>query len=79
MLKRLRPRGWLDGLGLSLLIVSLVGLIELMLHYPPPDALDGWIWYALTPVAIAVGLLGHVIRRIARKEPIFGGRRKPGR
>ncbi len=43
LLERLRPRNWLDGFGLSLQIVSVVGLIELILHYPPPDSSDGWV------------------------------------
>ena len=77
MLDRLRPRNWLDGLGLSLQIVSLVGLIELFLHYPSPDTSNWWVWYALNPIVLGVGFFGYVIRRIAKKEPIFGESRKP--
>ena len=70
-LEWLRPRNWLDGLGLSLEVVGLVGLIIVIIRSDEFFA-NLTLWVAENGTCIAIGLVGGILRRIAQKDPIFG-------
>ncbi len=79
LLDRLRPQNWLDGLGLGLQLVSVIGLTAvIVVTIPPgPQASTSTLLLASGPVCVVLSLCGYVIRRVARKEPLFGQRQKP--
>jgi hypothetical protein len=75
---RLWPRNWLDTAGLGIEIVGLVIFIDAITQQSALDSANWWLALALRGVAVALSFVGYLIRRVARKEPIFRERRKPG-
>jgi hypothetical protein len=78
LLERLRPRNLLDGLALVLQIVGLAGWIDAIIHLPAYESANGWLWQVLNVACFTLVFGGFVIRRVAKTQPIFGQRRKPG-
>jgi hypothetical protein len=78
LLGGLRPKNWLDGLGLAVQIVSFAGWIDTIVHLPDYESGNGWLWQVLNVACFTLLFCGFVLRRVANKEPIFGQRRKPG-
>lgn len=78
LLERLRPRNMIDGLGLVLQIVGLAGWIVAIIHLPDYESANGWLWQVLNVACFTLAFCGFVIRRVPKKQPIFGQRRKPG-
>jgi hypothetical protein len=69
MERRLIPRGPVDSLGLALEIVALAAFVgELFLW--PPDSLDLKV-LIIRVITLLVNVVGYVVRRLARREPIF--------
>ena len=80
LLERLRPRNWLDGLGLALQLVGVLGLTAVIVVAIPlgPQSASSNSLLALGPACAALSLCGYVIRRVARKQPLFGAAKKQG-
>lgn len=78
MLDRLRPKSWLDGLGLVILTVCAVGFIVLIVSRPidTSSAGDFYLGVGSRVALLFLSLSGYLIRRVARKESPFGDRRK---
>lgn len=79
LLERLRPHNWLDGLGLALQFVSVLGLGAVIVVTIPvgPQASSSNLLLASGPAFVALSLCGYIIRRVANKQPLFGGPQKP--
>jgi hypothetical protein len=67
--RRLRPRGPVDALGLALEIVALAAFVGELIIWPP-DSLDLKV-LVIRVVTLLVNVVGYVVRRLGRKEPIF--------
>ena len=66
---RLLPLGPVDALGLALEVLSLAAFIGELIRWPP-DSVDLRVLIARV-ITLLIGVVGYVVRRLARKERIF--------
>jgi hypothetical protein len=78
MFERIRPRNWLDALGLGIQIVAVLLIFDAIIRTWGLDTTNLPLAMGLNLAGIALSLCGWLVRRVARNEPIFGGRRRAG-
>jgi hypothetical protein len=71
---RIRPENWLDTFGLLIELIRLIALIGLAVTLIGiiQSGGDPWPWSILASIgSLVLSLVGHIIRRIAKHQPLF--------